>query len=51
MLHIFYVFDIVANKNNRICKESQYYKIEKKTLLERIGIYFDCGKGNKSKSM
>ena len=36
MLHIFYVFDIVANKNNRVCIESHSVKIEKKTRLERI---------------
>ena len=30
MMHIFSVFDIVANKNIRICMESHNHKIEKK---------------------
>ena len=42
MLYIFYVSDIVANKNNRICMENHNYTIEKKTRLERIGRFFSC---------
>ena len=44
MLQIFYVFDIVANENNRVCMESHNVKIEKKTRLERIARFFDCFK-------
>ena len=32
MLHIFYVFDIVANKDIRICMEFHNHKIEKKRV-------------------
>ena len=36
MLHIFYLYDVVVNRNIRICMVSHYHKIEKKTLFERI---------------
>ena len=42
MLHIFYLYDIVANRNIRICMESHNHKIEKKTRLERIIRFFNC---------
>ena len=32
MLHIFYLYNIVANKNIRICMESHSHKIEKKRV-------------------
>ena len=34
--HLSCVFDILANKNRRICMESHYHKIKKKTCLERL---------------
>ena len=41
MLHIFYLYDIVANRNIKICMESHNHKIEKKTTrLERITHFF-----------
>ena len=44
MLHIFYLYDIVENRNIRICMESHNHKIEKKTRLERISRFFNCCK-------
>ena len=44
MLHIFYLYDIVANRNIKICMESHNPKIEKKTRLERISRFFNCCK-------
>ena len=44
MLHIFYLYDIIAKRNIRICMESHNHKIEKKTRLERISRFFNCCK-------
>ena len=45
MLHIFYLYDIIANRNIRICMESHNHKIEKKTTrLKKLMKYFSCCK-------
>ena len=41
MLQIFYLYDIVANRNTRVSMESHNNKIEKKPCLERIGRFFN----------
>ena len=43
MLHIFYLYDIVAKRNITICMESHNRKIETRTTrLERIMRIFNC---------
>ena len=44
MLHIFYLYDIVASRNIRICMESHNHNIKKKTRLERLIRFFNSYK-------
>ena len=42
MMHIFYLYDIVANRNIKICLESHNHKKENKTHLEILTRFFCC---------